>query len=577
MQFGKFYSEIGNWKLQSTSYILVLLLLAGCPRSKDTTHAPAPPSAENAVSGQYHEELLGYAIDNLNRLEEFDSADVLEQIFKRLNPQSPAKPAAAEQSDTLLAAWPETEMLRQIVNRLNQWIRTQSPPIDWKLDPMAAGLPKPLADLPQVKDLDRMEFSRFDGYALQEAVWLRDVALWARGDALDDLERAKSLFDWTVRNIQLDADSPQRVPLFPWETLLFGRGTAVERAWVFILLARQSGIDAALLGIDERQEDRGQGAGEKRNGRGEKGDEIVRPWCVAVLIEGQAYLFEPTLGLPIPAPKGVALNESGSLTIRPATLAQITADESLLRRLDADAGHVYGIKASDLKHVVVMLEASPPYLAARMKLLESRLAGAQKMALTTSPAAQVDSWKGAAHGQEVRLWLWPFQTLERRSHLDAKGVEKRLAELLPFYAMPSAPLRRGRLLYLKGKFLGDDGAIHFLQLARPPQEQLSASSAHPLEKLVYLRGKQDASYWLGLIVYQRGNYPAAVEYFGPRTLEFMPDGPWTDGARYNLARTFEAIGDLHRAMLLYNSNASSPGYLGDLLRAKWLAEQAETK
>ena len=64
-----------------------------------------------------------------------------------------------------------------------------------------------------------------------------------------------------------------------------------------------------------------------------------------------------------------------------------------------------------------------------------------------------------------------------------------------------------------------------------------------MEKLVYLRGKQDASYWSGLIAYQRGNYPAAVDYFARRTLEFMPDGPWTDGARYNLARTFEAAGE----------------------------------
>ena len=147
--------------------------------------------------------------------------------------------------------------------------------------------------------------------------------------------------------------------------------------------------------------------------------------------------------------------------------------------------------------------------------------------------------------------------------------------MLPFYAMPSAPLRRGRMLYLKGKFVGDDGATHYYQLARPSNQELSASSAHPVEKLVYLRGKQDASYWFGLIAYQRGNYPAAVDYFARRTLEFMPDGPWTDGARYNLARTFEAAGEPERAILQYDSNASSPGYLGDLLRAKWLKEEGE--
>ena len=180
--------------------------------------------------------------------------------MQRLNPQERTGTSPSDRPNRLLAAWPEPEMLRQIVDRLNQWIRTQQPPADWKLDPMLAALPKPLADLPQVKDLGRMEFSRFDGYALQEAVWLRDVGLWARGDALDDLERAKSLFDWTVRNIQLEADGPSRIPLFPWETLLFGRGTATERAWVFILLARQLGIDAAMLGLEEGT--RGEGRGE---------------------------------------------------------------------------------------------------------------------------------------------------------------------------------------------------------------------------------------------------------------------------------------------------------------------------
>ena len=110
----------------------------------------------------------------------------------------------------------------------------------------------------------------------------------------------------------------------------------------------------------------------------------------------------------------MTLRRSGQLAIQPATLAQVAADEKLLRRLDVDQTHVYGVKASDLKHVVVMLEASPTYLARRMKLLESRLVGPQKMVLTTSPTAQAEHWKAVAHVAEVRLWLWPFETLDRR-------------------------------------------------------------------------------------------------------------------------------------------------------------------
>jgi len=126
-----------------------------------------------------------------------------------------------------------------------------------------------------------------------------------------------------------------------------------------------------------------------------------------------------------------------------------------------------------------MLDASPTDLARRMKLLESQLAGPQKMVLTSSPTSQAEHWKAATHITDVRLWLHPFETLERRRHLDAQGVQARLAAMLPFYVLPSAPLHRGRLLHLKGKFLGDDGAIHYYQLARPSNEELSASSAHP--------------------------------------------------------------------------------------------------
>jgi hypothetical protein len=540
--------------------VACLAFLIGCRESKAPTgveKAAAPTS--DSVSGQFHGELLSYAIDNLNRLEEFDSAEVLEEIVRRLNMSD--KTSESEHRDPLLAAWPEPEMLRQIVDRLNQWVRTQQSPADWKLDPMAASLAKRWADLPCLRDLGQMEFSRFDGYALQEAVWLRDVSRWTRGEALDDLDRAKSLFDWTIRNVQLEKDQPERVPQFPWEALLFGHGTATERAWIFMLLARQVGIDAAMLGFDEKAAD---------------GKSSIRPWCVGVLIEGNVYLFDPLLGLPIPAPDGVSRDESGRLVIRPATLAQLVADEKLLRRLDADDTHKYPVKASDLKHVVVMLEASPTYLAKRMKFLESRLVGPQKMVLSALPSELASQWK-KAHLADVQLWAWPYETLERRSHLARREQQMMLAAMLPFYAMPSAPLRRGRALHLKGKLIGDEGAISYYQLARPSNQELSASSAHPMEKLVYLRGKQDASYWSGLIAYHRANYSTAIDYFVNRTLLATPNNPWTEGARYNLGRSFEAAGDAERAILQYEGDVDSPGYLGELLRAKWLKEQVEKR
>ncbi|MEN6406602.1 MAG: hypothetical protein ABFC77_09035 [Thermoguttaceae bacterium] len=546
-------------KLCAVCCCLLGFPLAGC---KDSTHeSPSSDVRHEITSRQYRDELLSYAIDNLNRLDQFESGDVLSQILQRLDPRQAKK---RDSTDTLSAAWPEPEMLRQIVDRLNQWIRPQTAPTDWKPDPMVDALPKRLADLPEVRRLDRLEFSRFDGFALQETVWLRDVSRWARGESLNELEQAKSLFDWTVRNLQLDADPPQRVPQFPWEVLLFGHGTAEERAWVFVELARQQGLDAALLEV-------GDAASADSKSSAASPQSTVPYLLVAVLIEGEAYLFDPTLGLPIPALDGVTRDEDGRLTIQPATLAQAARGDKLLRQLDAPS-RPYRVKAADFRKVAVLLDASPEQLSLRMKRLESRLTGSQKMALTVSPSAQSASWKSLAQVAEVRLWRRPFETLRRRSRLSDAELTASLVSLLPFYALPSAPLHHGRVLHLKGVFTGEDGAIHYYQLARPSNEELVASSVPDAEKFVYFRGKQDAGYWLGLVAFQRGGYSTAADYFAIRTLRAAPNGPWTPGARYNLARTLEMLGDDQRAIVQYEASGDLPGGLGGLIRAQWLAK-----
>ena len=57
----------------------------------------------------------------------------------------------------------------------------------------------------------------------------------------------------------------------------------------------------------------------------------LRPRCTAVLIEGQLYLFDTALGLPIPAQGGISVDRNGQLDIQPASLVQVAADDSLLR------------------------------------------------------------------------------------------------------------------------------------------------------------------------------------------------------------------------------------------------------
>jgi hypothetical protein len=598
-----------RYRLAVALAILLIVLLVGfwsCRRTKTTEGLE-----ENETLVDQGDETLFNAIDSLNGLEEFNSVDSLREVLMRFNPDRP--PKADESIDPLLVVWPQPERFRTVVDEIRQWIRSQPPPADWKLDPMVATLPKTLAELPQVKNLDKMEFTAFDGFELQEAVWLRDISLSARGDVVEHLDRVRNLFDWTVRNIQIEPDRPNRIPQLPRETLLFGRGTASERAWVFILLLRQLDIDAAVLAISQPPTleeivpasvsgPKSRPKSVSANSSPDKSAQSpMRPWCVGVLIEDQVYLFDPRIGLPIPAPDGVSIDESGQLVIRPATLAQVAADAKLLRRLDIDSSHPYGVKAVDPKQVTALLEAAPAYLSRPMKLIDSRLIGERKIFLTTSPTAQAERWK-AAHVGESRLWLQPFETLARRLRLDWRVSAVWLRDVLPLFwvyqeqlaggaktsmdpleydetkqAKPSravvhiAPLFRGRILYFKGKF-GEEGAARYYQIARPSYEMLAISSETDFEKRVKLQARQDATYWFGLMAFQRGRYSSAIDWLQAKTIEAYPNGPWSTGARYNLGRVYEASGKPDLAMLLYNSNVSSIGYAGDALRARWLKE-----
>lgn len=510
-----------------------------------------------AEVAEYSEELFAVAMENLGRLEQFRSG----------------------------------EMLQEIVERLNQWATTQAPPESWRPDPLLETLPDPLRRLPMVEDLDSMRFPRHDGAALQQAVWLRDIAHWARGEKLDELSRAMHLFDWTIRNIQLDpfdepSDESGQAPLgrFPWETLLLGRGDVLERAWVYVELLRQEGIDAAFLAL---------------TGDGVPSSNALQSWTVGVLIDKKVFLFDPVLGLPIPAADGVTLAPGGELLIRPATLSEAASDPAILRRLDLDASTPYPVESGDLENVVALIVASPSELSRRMALVQSHLVGERKLVLTVDAAGQGERFTATPQVGGTKLWLRPYVTLAQQLTLGDSPhlVQQRVAEMAPFHVGQDAPLWKGRLLHFKGRFVGEEGATQYYQAARPPNRQLDSfadlfysamKAAQPdaddaalreaarqraaMEKPVFVRAKQDASYWLGLLAYEQGEFTSAIDYLAVRTLEASPDGPWTHGARYNLARVYEASGDLDRAVSQLASDPLSPSRHGNLLRARWLNE-----
>lgn len=454
-------------------------------------------------------------------------------------------------------------------------------------------------DLDYFATLAAPHFLPADRIALREAILLRDVSRWARGEQADDVSRAKRLFDWVVRNIQLEPDHaahgaraahgappPQgdpggpRLLKRPWETLLWGAGTAMERAWVFILLARQQGLDAAVLALEDTAD---------------SAHPTLRPWTVGVLSGGNLYLFDPYLGLPIPAPGGVTLDASGQLDVRPATLAMVLGDPQLLGQMDLDPVSPYRVRATDLKRIVALVEGSPAYTARRMHQAQRRLAGEESIVLSAAPSGQEARLRECTGIADVRLWSLPYEVIFQRTQAGEESI-RQAGRLLQ--VVSSGALWKGRVRHLEGKFTGDSNAVQFYGTARlsdrdieslsgatrlqeaarawpaPARDQEDVAASIAGLRAIAALARQNAGYWLGLAAFEQGKYDMAGDYFSVRTLAAYPGGPWTPGATYNLGRVCEAQKSYLQAIQHYRANTGSAQSYGDQLRAEWLEKLA---
>lgn len=554
--------------IQATiALVASLTMIAGCTdRQRPVTTTAAE---QNTAQMEQAVDILNYVAGLMNSPAEADAVESNSQDILDYN-------QAARRAL-------ESGVPPALVAQLNQWIVLQVPLADWQRDPLIQTLPQRLRSLPQIEELPAMGFSPSDGIELRQAIWLRDASNWAAGSTQDDLERARRVFDWIVRNVQLDAPyDEEAIKRQPWQTLLLGHGPAVDRAWLFMLMARQQGLDVVMLA-------------EKS---GEEG--ALKDWLPALLHEGELYLFDPTLGLPLPGANGKGI----------ATLSRMIADESLLRQLDLDEDHRYAGVPANLQALTARVEASPVYLSQRMALLESQLAGEESVILAVEPSALAERLHKVRQVAEVVLWPVPYERIEQHALMGRKGREALATEFEPFMVPFPRQLKKkaelipalwkGRVRHILGQFEGEEGAMKYYQLARLSDEAIARGPSLTSLEMNDLRGKvppeewqasaqrfmslapvakHDASYWLGLIAFERDepdSYRTAANYFSKRTLDVNPNSPWRSGALYNLARAEEALKRYQDAIELYQQ-IESPQRHGNLLRARWLAERGDMK
>ncbi|MFO0913538.1 MAG: hypothetical protein U0795_11320 [Pirellulales bacterium] len=532
----------------------------------------------------------------------------------------------------------------QIHHHLNEWINRQPPDPQWQHDPMFDRLDRNrFPHIPPSESLRTLRFQLFDTFMLQEAVWMRDVSNWVSTGPLHDPTLAEwfrqlqaergadhaaqvgemaRLFDWTIRNIQLDPTTSENPgePLpagtltesqmrqadgtfFPWETLLLGHGDFIERARVFIHLARQRGVPAVMLGVSSPAGD------------------YERPWAVATLVDDELYLFEPRLGIPIPdvLPAAGESSDTGGRRAGIMRLSELVQAPERVTELYADDTTGLGLRASDAKQLIALIDATPTYLSQRMRLLESQLSGDRKVVLSfaaTPLRRRLETLKGIA---QVRMWIQPYEVLRFQSELPnfPNYLTELLVERIPFDSR--TPLSQGRILHFRGqldKTKDRPGAKIFYMEARVFDEnqvreelkrslqrakvrdnpgaatiELTTEELARVEAGVSMasglaeQSRVGAAYWLGLLCFDNAQYRIARDYFSLRVLEKHPQTFWRHGAHYNLARTDEMLGhtDHQPALvsksieLLQNSAADDPQAIGNRWRARLITPaQPET-
>ena len=542
-------------KIDSTIFILLTatlfgVLCVGCGGS-----AVPPKESAQAISTmpqEVRDTLLDGVMDVLGHLDNYEEAAASSQVFDRLNQWSHGSPPLAGAAN------------------------------EWRQDPLVQSLPERFQSVIPAQSLGSSVFDAAgDVISLRDQAWLAGIVEVARGDAADDLAVAINLFRWTIRSLAISSDPPMVASattpgsrwFLPGEILLAGRASPAQRAWIFLELLRQAGLNGVMLATGTAAQDN------------------LRPWIPAVLVGGEAYLFEPSYGMPIPGTGGKGV----------ATARVAASDPAVLARLSV-ADRPYPVGAADIAGLSVLVSADPASLSRRMHRLEAQMVGSRAIDLSVDAsglgAQALQSLPGENDSKRVQLWSFPWEVLAKRRE-EAAAVDAAIRRELAVMTIALAqtvgdaqqrqaarrilrPLYAARLREFRGDVAGPDGAKAAYLMARPSKSQIAMAlkqlppqQADPVERL-YEQMKQDATYWLGMEMLAEGEYESAIDYLDRMTLQAVPDGIWTDAARINLAQALIGKGHTQQAIVCLRADPS-PQRFGSRLLADQLEQSLSEK
>jgi hypothetical protein len=438
-----------------------------------------------------------------------------------------------------------------------------------------------------LSDLESSKWTLRDARHLEDCLMYYGIATRVAGTG-EDLKRVRRVFDWVVRQVQLVPAGSLGVGMGqafarPYDVLLRGMATEAEgfwaeRAWLFMVLCRQLGIDTGLITytkgnvVEPLIPNMGTNVEHEATVLGlRKGPKIPVIWICTALIEDQAYLFDARIGMEVPGPGGSGV----------ATLAQVLEDPAILERMSLPGQAPYMTSRASLltspTKIGILIDSSSGYFSPKMRLLQRELAGKYRAILYHDAAEQrnrfdqvLGKWSGG-----VSLWGLPLQ-VEERLFSDPRFVRSIQASLYLFQR--EFPLIYARVKQLRGEL--DEAIQDYVKFRFA--ENLPQVNNNKNKKNLISKDDQDgldiyATYYLALAHLERNKLNEAELMFR-RMLELLPEPspnqPYYNmfrwGAHANLGRIYEAKNDIRGAIAHYTQRDPTSQYVGNLLRAREL-------
>ena len=535
--------------------IVTAIVLAGCPGNPDDVALVGSKStnadtATNSETASNQPSMSESQRKRLSQCEDRLSAIIAGLAFDRLGIDTDANTQLAD---------------------LNNWFTTCGPGDDAKSlandgELRAAFLPPGMNEVVSQKSYQIPDLAH-----IRDSMLAKRIGEIAATDPANDLKVMVDLFDHVVRNITFVHGSYGELPLNPTSIWQVGIGSGRDRAWLFALLLRQFRIDSVVLEFPS----------------GFNAEPYV---LVAAITRGdnsKAYLFDPILGLPVPA-----LDDDGPIPTKPVTWDIALKNDAVFRALDLP-NQAYPIRADRFQSAIISIvgnvssfaprianlqDALPPDSAVQLYdgLGENSLAGTPLLARLAEALAI----------EEARLQLWPHATFARLASTKLTERTKQLVQTrqdvlgAPYHPVPIIDENGQPVLDDAGKpRIGFQRAenqngsnVLSGRIAQLTGDERSAHRAYLAVRVtdIPFRLNQvaaiDAAYWTALTQYESGDMRLAKRSL-EKFIEREAMSAWEASARRLLATIHAKEENYEAALAATNGKNVDPGTL--TLVARW--------